>query len=358
MTARSRAIRSAAGRGETEAEGGPYRRLYRIAGAIVQVESPIPFSDTTFEPKFVAFRADGPPSDVEAGAEAGGDPPDQPIRIRHHFALPDEAVRRCERRREVYREAPWAVFRAEDSWVYEGILPSGEAQLWCVVVADEDHSHIDIYHPDETAFRRGGWHSLSMLPTDQIVLARSLASRQACYLHSSAVILDRQGFVFVGHSDAGKTTISRQLTAGGAELLCDDRNIVRRWPDGFRLHGTWSHGDIPEVSGSEAPLKALLFLKQAERNRLVPLAERDAFYRLTSCVVRPLLSADWWEQTLDLLERLAREVPCHELEFDTSGEAPDLVASLLRSDGPSPATSKGAPASISNPKREDTWNLK
>ena len=306
-----------------------FRRFYRIAGVTIRLESSIPFSDATFEAKFIPFSVDDP---SESAA----------VVMRHHFALPDDAVRRLNRRREVYREPPWAAFRADDAWVYEGILPReapgprGEAQTWCVVVADDEHSRIDVYHPDETAFRHGGWHSLSMLPTDQIVLARSLASRQACYLHSSAVILERHGFVFVGHADAGKTTISRQFTARGAELLCDDRNIVRRWPDGCRVHGTWSHGDIPEVSSNEAPLKALLFLKQADHNRLVPLAERDAFYRLTSCVVRPLVSADWWEQTLALLERLAREVSCYELEFDTSGTAPDLVASLLHRDTPTP----------------------
>ncbi len=46
------------------------------------------------------------------------------------------------------------------------------------------------------------------------------------------------------------------------EILCDDRIIVRRWPGGFRIHGTWSHGELPDVSTSDAPLRAIMFLEK------------------------------------------------------------------------------------------------
>jgi hypothetical protein len=71
-----------------------------------------------------------------------------------------------------------------------------------------------------------------------------------------------------------------------------------------------------------------------QARKLFTLAQRDAFYRLTACVVRPLVSADWWRQTLALLDGLAREVPCYELQFDTSGEASGLIASLVQTPTP------------------------
>ena len=83
----------------------------------------------------------------------------------------------------------------------------------------------------------------------------------------AAVILNGQGLIFVGHSEAGKSTTAAMLKNVGVgaglvpalegdhkgsplqvEILCDDRNIVRRWEEGWRVHGTWSHGDVPEVS--------------------------------------------------------------------------------------------------------------
>jgi hypothetical protein len=136
------------------------------------------------------------------------------------------------------------------------------------------------------------------------------------------------GLLFVGHSDAGKSTMVTMLK-DKSEILCDDRMIVRRWGDGFRIHGTWSHGDIPEVSSASAPLKALLFLEQANENRLISLDNRQEIIRkLLACLIKPFVTADWWEKMLTLVEQIAREVPCYNLHFDKSGRVADLLEPL------------------------------
>ncbi len=182
-------------------------------------------------------------------------------------------------RHEVYRRPPWAIFREGGSWVYEGFTGEGEdASLHAVAVFDDDHSAGDLYSPAHVAewWRAGGLGSLTLMPSDQIVVARLVADREACLLHSAGVVVDGQGFVFVGHSDAGKSTTVELLRRGFGprlEILCDDRTVVRRWPEGFRVHGTWSHGDVPDVSPGGAPLRAVLFLEQSGENALLPLEE-------------------------------------------------------------------------------------
>ena len=164
-----------------------------------------------------------------------------------------------------------------------------------------------------------------------------LADRQGCYLHSSGAILDGQGLLFVGHSEAGKSTISKMLQ-GQMEVLCDDRNIVRKHPpppragegwgggEGFWVYGTWSHGEWPVVSASSAPLRAILFLEKAPENRLVLLEDRrEILRRLLACLIKPFVTADWWEKTLTLVERIAREVPCYILRFDKSGGVVEVL---------------------------------
>ena len=133
------------------------------------------------------------------------------------------------------------------------------------------------------------------------------------------MIVGGSGLLFVGHSDAGKTTTVTMLEGQG-EILCDDRIVVRRWPEGFRIHGTWSHGDIPDVSAGSAPLRAILLLEKAGENRLVPLTDRKELVRiLPFFVIKPLVTADWWEKTLDLVGAIAREVPVYRMRFDRSG---------------------------------------
>ena len=177
-------------------------------------------------------------------------------------------------------------------------------------------------------FKAGNLYSLTLFPTDQILLARVLADRQGCCLHAAGLVIDGQGFAFVGHSEAGKTTLTRQLMPHG-EVLCDDRIIIRNWPDGFKVYGTWSHGDIPLVSPASAPLRALLRLEQAPENRLLPVEPRQVIRLLPQYIVRPLVTKDWWEKTLDLVGAVARQVPVYRLRFDTSGRVIETLRELI-----------------------------
>jgi len=297
------------------------RRFYEIAGITVRVESELPFTDATLDQKFASFAVDGPGPDT--------------VVIRHHFGLHDEEdlALMLEGGEEVYRHPPWAITRTPSSWVYLGIAPQpDDPTLHRVAVFTADHTRGELYNPEASRewWRDGGLGSLSLFPSDQIWLARLLADRDACYLHSGGMLIDGQGFLFVGHSDAGKSTtmeLVRGALGARAAILCDDRNIVRRWPQGFGggppgvyVHGTWSHGDVPDVSSAGAPLRAILFLEQAADNEVVPLTDRrEVWKRLLATLIRPLVTAAWWEKELDVLQRIVDEVPCYTMRFDRSG---------------------------------------
>ena len=137
-----------------------------------------------------------------------------------------------------------------------------------------------------------------------------------------------KGLLFAGHSTAGKSTMVKMLQ-GRAEILCDDRNIIRRWQEGFRIHGTWSHGEVSEVSPSSAPLTAVLLLEKARENRIERVEDRNyAVKALLGCLVKPLLTADWWEKMLELVDKLTKEVPCYRMRFDRSGAIVKEIESL------------------------------
>jgi len=291
-----------------------HRRYYRIAGITIQVESDLPITDSTFDHKFDQFRAERPGSDM--------------ISLHHHFSLPNMDAQ--DLGQEIYRKAPWAIYRQGRSWIYLGISPNpGDPRLHRVAVFNEDHSLARIYNDREDIFLKGGLHSLTLFPTDQILLARILADRRACFIHSAGMILDGRGLLFVGHSEAGKSTIVKMLK-DKAQILCDDRNIVRRWPEGFRVHGTWSHGEVPLVSPASAPLDALLFLKKSDRNRIAPVSEKkEILQRLMACLIKPFVTAEWWQKELTLLEEMTSVVHCYEMEFDRSGRIVTEIEKLV-----------------------------
>jgi MoaA/NifB/PqqE/SkfB family radical SAM enzyme len=305
-----------------------HRRYFQIAGITVRVESDLDFSTVGFSQQLERFAAAGPGEDN--------------VTLRHFFEMPD--LRDVDLGDELYRKPPWAISRKNGRWYYLGIpADPGDSRLLRVAVFDADHAHATMYHPpgDEAHVRKKGFQTLSLFPTDQIWLAPLLADRHAVLLHSAAAVLNGRGLIFVGRSDAGKSTTLRLLqraanlkgpSAVSVEVLCDDRNILRRWGSGWRVHGTWSHGDVSAVSPASAPLGAVLFLEQAPGNRIVPLTDRKTiWHRLLATLIKPMLTAEWWRKELDVIERLVSEVPCYTMRFDPSGEiVPALVELAAR----------------------------
>jgi MoaA/NifB/PqqE/SkfB family radical SAM enzyme len=303
-----------------------HRRYFQIAGITVRVESDLDFDEVKFKKEFTAFAVAGPGEDN--------------VTLRHYFELPD--LKGTDLGEELYRKAPWAISRKNGTWFYRAVAVDGsDAELHRVAVFDAGHTHGTIYSlPRDAEFvRTDGWYSLSLLPTDQLWLAPLLADRNAALMHSAAVILNGQGLLFIGHSEAGKSTTVTLLTNGGhtqgapleVEILCDDRNIVRRWDEGWRVHGTWSHGDVENVSSASAPLRAILFLHQDSRNAITLLTDRKESRKLLlGTLIKPMVTAEWWQKELHVLERLVNEVPCYTMHFDKSGAIVRELLSVIR----------------------------
>lgn len=281
-----------------------HRRYFDIAGITVQVDCDLPISDSTYEPKFKLFQKMQPGKDV--------------VHLRIHFGIPDLQGKKLGR--EIYRKPPWAIYRHRDSWIYLGISTRrSNPAIHRLVVFNKGHDRADIYMDRPELFLKTTHHSLTLFPTDQILLARLLADRRGFTLHAAGMKIAGAGLLFIGHSTAGKSTTVTLLRDEG-EILCDENMIVRRWENGFRIHGTWSHGDVATVSGDQAPLRGLFFLEKARENSLEPFTDKlEVIRRLLPRVLKPLVTADWWEKNLATLEALVREVPAYRMKFDKSG---------------------------------------
>ena len=290
------------------------RRYYRIGGLTITLDSDLPMTEMTFQPKFEAFRVEGPG--------------DQAISIRHHFGLPDVEIK--DLGEIVYAEPPWEIRRRGGSWIYRGIYPGpDDPRTHRLIVFNSDHTRAGIFNPSPDLFLHGGLDSLMLLPSDQLLLARVLPSKDGLFVHAAGVDLDGRGLLFAGPSEAGKSTIVKMLM-GRARILCDDRTIVRRAELGFEVHGTWSHGEVPAVSAGKAALAGVFFLRQAGENRLQRIANPAAAAReLLPRIVRPLVTADWWEAVLALTGELSRSVPFYDLYFDKSGRIVEKLEELV-----------------------------
>ncbi len=305
---------------------GKRRRYFQIAGITACVQGDLDFDTIRFKPELAAFAVDNPGDDI--------------VTLRHYFHWPN--LKGVDLGTSLYHKKPWAISRDPEhgTWYYRTLpLGGGDRPGHRVATFSADYTQGTIYSPPSkrAAIRANGWESLSLFPTDQIWLAPLLADRHAAILHSAATILNGQGLLFVGHSKAGKSTTVMMLKKARnhtglprqIEILCDDRNIVRRWADGWRVHGTWSHGDVADVSSASAPLRAILFLQKDTRNEITPLTGRKEIWkRLLATLIKPMVTAEWWQKEIDVLAQIVNEVPCYIMHFDASGAIVDRLATL------------------------------
>lgn len=290
-----------------------HRRFYKIAGVTIMVSSDFPLTEETFSPMINKFEV-----------EQSGD---DTISIRLVPSIPP--LSELNLGQEYYRKQPYAIYRQRNSWTYLGVKTENDTDNpFLVSIYNDDHSNATVF--SERIFSGvKDLPSLSIFPTDQVLLARIFADRQAFFIHSAGIVINGQGFLFVGHSYAGKSTMMKLLRDQG-EILGDDRIIVRNWPDGFHIHGTWNPGELREVSPAGAPLRAILFLEQAKHNELIPIIDkRDRLGRILSHVIKALVTEDWWDKNLTLADKIATEVPAYRILFDKSGEVADVLEQLF-----------------------------
>ena len=276
----------------------PYHLTFEIGGISLSINSDLPLKEKTFAPKFELFRCHNSRDDG--------------VIIHHHCGLPK--IRSWGE--EVYHRAPWIIYETASSYIYR-MFVEGNNQHPLIAIFNKDHSEGHIYKGKNyvQAFKKGNLTSLLCFPTDQILFARLLADRDGIILHGSGIILKEKGYLFVGHSDAGKTTLVK-IFHHHAKILNDDRMIVRKEDDGFCLYGTPWHGDLSLVAPDRVPLEAIFFLNQAKENKVEKTEGLEAFKRLYGCTIKALVTERWVKNALDICQALSREAACYHLYFD------------------------------------------
>lgn len=291
-----------------------HQMYFQVAGITIEVNSEQEFTDHTFGPGLAPFATGKPGNDV--------------IQLEYFFSMPEWSEKSLGKL--VYKQQPWMIFSRDESWSYLGFAEVNRAVHYHqLAIFSADYSNGRLFFASDYRFKRGNLNSLAIFPTDQVWLAPALSYRQAFYIHSSGLVVDGNGLLFIGHSQAGKSTMAK-LFAGQAELLCDDRNILRYWPKrGWRVFGTWSHGELSQVSSSSAPLKGIFFLEQSTENKLIPISDRmEIRKRLIPCLPRPYVDLKWWERLWPLVSQLIAMIPAYIVRFDKGGAIVPLIREL------------------------------
>jgi hypothetical protein len=163
-------------------------------------------------------------------------------------------------------------------------------------------------------------------PLDELLVMNLLAGRRGVEVHACGVEDSGQGYLFVGQSGAGKTTMARLWQeAGRIDVLSDDRIILRCLEGRIWMYGTPWHGEGQFACATRTPLTHIFFLGRGETHEVVPVRPSEAVARLMATSFVPFYSASALEHVLALFEHVTEAIPCGELRFALDGRVAEFV---------------------------------
>jgi hypothetical protein len=158
-------------------------------------------------------------------------------------------------------------------------------------------------------------------PFGELLLVGLLSRVHGLYVHAASALWPTGADLFLGRSGAGKTTLSGVARRCGAEVLSDDRTVLRFRGGRLWAYGTPFHGTGRRWSSRAAPTRALFFLEQDKQSRFIPLPLREAAARLSAVCFAPFWEKESLESTLRLVEAAVGVAPPYALRFRPDASA-------------------------------------
>ena len=222
--------------------------------------------------------------------------------------------------------ALWKLYRDNGNYLfrfnspYYGPLPYKEASF----NADFTRGEVRLHRP---FFNSGGPVYPMEYPLDELLMLNQLGMGKGVEIHSSGIIdSSGKGFLFVGQSGAGKTTMTRLWQKReGVKVLSDDRIILRKVDNAIWMYGTPWHGEAEISCATQAPLSHIFFLRHGQKNELASQKRAEAAVRLFACGFPPFYSPSGLEFTLSFYDELTERVACSELTFLPDDEVVEFI---------------------------------
>lgn len=242
------------------------------------------------------------------------------IRLGVHQGIPDPLIGE-----KVFDCPPiWTLFRQEGTFFIR--IFDRFSDLRRTLVLSEEIKETDLYFSQGTC----AFHDPFYGPAMELLMLNYLARGRGGVLHALGIARNGKGILFVGESGTGKSTLARLWDhEEGITVLSDDRVIIRKHGDHFWIYGTPWHGEARFASPGKARLEKLFFLKHGEKNRIREIKGIDQVSRLIACAFPPYWYPPGMDFSLDILNNLAAQVPCQELNFTPDKDAIRFVERII-----------------------------
>ncbi len=149
-------------------------------------------------------------------------------------------------------------------------------------------------------------------PFGPIMLHYLTLKIDAVMMHASCAYDGKTGRMFTGFSGVGKSTISKLWALEGSRIVNDDRLIIRRFNNEYRVYNTpMYYQDIPKV----APLGGIYLIRHFPENTINQVSGATAVSKVMAYSIQNNFDRRYVAQRLAFFSELVSRVPVYELGF-------------------------------------------
>ena len=108
-------------------------------------------------------------------------------------------------------------------------------------------------------------------------------NKETIILHSSALAVDDDAFLFTAPSGTGKSTharLYRQAFLDRVTMINDDKPVIKKVGEDFYVFGTPWNGKHQLDTNSKFKIKAVCNLKRGEENKIYPISSSQMLFVL------------------------------------------------------------------------------
>jgi len=227
--------------------------------------------------------------------------------------------------REIFNDV---IFTREklNGWIVENAGWTGESFLTEKAFGVQSSNGLLIYMPETGSARvylpqndREPFKSLYRL--FWIYFAQVIGEKGACFLHAASIARGGKGYLFIGGTGTGKSTLARYSNNG--RVLSDEAPVVSGGPEGLRAYPSPYHQLGPEhhfgsdLISSGVEVKALCFLVMSEETFVQTVSRVDAIAMIMTRHIHFLycLTPEARAKLFDLFHRACHTLPVYCLHY-------------------------------------------
>jgi hypothetical protein len=228
------------------------------------------------------------------------------------------------------------LFEADLTWgLYKGKKSDTNRGTIMTVPAMKHGRHSRVFAEFDNNFRNGTVYTRMaeehyfFYPFLEVLTINLLAGGKGSLLHACCIDDNGTGYLFLGQSGAGKSTMANLWNEEkGITVLSDDRVLVSMTEQGLTAYGTPWHGTEKYAVNAGVPVKKIFFISHADNSSVSEVSGITAVSELVRNAFLPFWDRDKMEYSTEFLMQVSQSARLFSLGVFPDRKIMDLVRNI------------------------------